>query len=69
MEVLREHHRKALHGLLESDLDANLYLLQLLQSHPIHQSRLVEWTGAFENGELITATCALGRTKIEHPQA
>ena len=67
MEVLREQHRKALRGLLESDLDANLYLLQLLQSHPIHQSRLVEWTGAFENGELIAATCALGRTKDRAP--
>ncbi|MGC6510332.1 MAG: GNAT family N-acetyltransferase [Myxococcota bacterium] len=67
MEVLREQHRKALQSLLLSDLDANLYLLQLLQSHPIHQTRLVEWTGAFESDVLIAATCALGRTKDRTP--
>ena len=66
-EVLREQHRKALHNLLLSNIDANLYLLQLIQTNPIHQNRLVEWTGAFEGDRLIAVTCALGRSKDRTP--
>ena len=67
LEVLHEAHRQELRELLLSNLDANLYLLQLLNTTPIAHNRLVEWIGVFEDEQLIAMTCTLGRSKDRGP--
>ena len=65
--ILNNQHRQLIYGLLMKDVNANLFLLDILMQYGVSSIQSEEWRGVLSNGELVALSVSFGRGPINTP--